>query len=741
MLGLLGLAFLLVWGADRLNRPSLLWGISHLFLAAAVYTGFRFHITQESWYGGISLLATSIFLVTLHEATLSLIGRRQGLASIAIQTTAVVILVGVTGFVISPPAGRVAVQIAMAVAYLWSGILFARSRRQYGISLAFMLKAVALIVQMVVEPQTFSTPSQSPSSMALGWSTSVLLALALVFVAVQQSRLRLRQVLRHLPDAVLARRVDGTVLFCNEAFARLAGAGTPAALYGQPTPLLAEDAQEARAVSEEITAIARSEHVSEPMVLERSVRAADGHVFPAEVTVSMFDDLGQRVVLVQIRDLTERKKAEDERLRLATTDEITGLPNRRLLEQQLAAALWECQRHQSQCAVLLIDLDHFKNVNDTMGHAHGDTVIREIAGLLKSQCHSRDLLGRLGGDEFVLVLTDLQFGTGALALEDRARNLCQLLSREVRLGGLHVMLGASIGIAQSSPDGNTPSSLLQHAEVAMYEAKARGRGEWCFFDKQMDDRIAELLLLESGLRQAVQGDELQLAYQPIVDARKHTISKLEALLRWQSPSLGSVSPARFIPVAEQSTLILTLGEWVLREAARQAALWSRSAATVPLISINVSARQFMHSGFEAQLFRVLGEFGVSPSQFELELTETLLASDGAQLSSLLQRLRDAGFGLALDDFGTGYSSLSYLARFNLSTVKIDRSFVAQLEVDSRSGALVRAIIAMGHSLGLKVVAEGVETETQRAMLIEEGCDYLQGYLLGRPTPADSIALG
>lgn len=741
LVGILGLAFLLVWVGDRLNTAALLWGTGHLCLSLAIFVGYRYMLGQGTWMGGVSLVATAVFLVTLQAANRSLLGRRTNFGVLAWQTSAVAVVVGIAGFVVNELAGRLLVSLLMFATYLWSAQVFVRHRQQFWVGAVFALKAVTLMTPVVAEPQAFSTPQQSISYSSINWASSLLLALTLVYVAVQQSRRRLRQVLRHLPDALVARNIDGIVLFCNEQFARLAGAAAPEQLVGRPVPLLSDDTQEATAISRKITEIARSGPIAEPLVLERTIHPAKGETFPAEVLVSTFEDLGQTVVLAQIRDLSERRKAEGERLRLATTDVITGLPNRRHMEQLLATVLWECQRHQTQCAVLLIDLDHFKNVNDTMGHAQGDTVIGETARLLQAQCHARDVLGRIGGDEFVLVLTDLQPGMGTLALEERARGLCQLLAREVRHGSLRVMLGASIGIALSGPNGSTPAALLQHAEVAMYQAKARGRGEWCLFDQDMDERLSGLLLLESGLRQALQqDDELHLAYQPIVAAQGGTLAKVEALLRWNSPALGAVSPARFIPIAEQSTLILGLGEWVMRQAIRQAAAWSRESPNAPVVSINVSARQFMHPDFEGLLFRTLGEFALPPSKIELELTETLFASDGTELSALLLRLHDAGIGLALDDFGTGYSSLSYLSRFNLSTVKIDRSFIAQMEDSARARALVRAIIAMGHSLGLRVVAEGVETDAQRALLVGEGCDYLQGYLLGRPASADAIRL-
>ncbi|MFN3377123.1 MAG: putative bifunctional diguanylate cyclase/phosphodiesterase [Burkholderiaceae bacterium] len=460
-------------------------------------------------------------------------------------------------------------------------------------------------------------------------------------------------------------------------------------------------------------------------------------MFPAEITYSSFDDLGQIVVLAQVRDLTERKQAEEERLRLVTSDLLTGLPNRQHLEFKLRELLAHSEAQGQRCALLLIDIAHFKKINDALGHLKGDEVLREISQLLAGCCQGCDLLARVGGDEFVMVMSGLTGRESVLTVEDRARQVLAQLQREVRQGGLGVTMGASIGIAFSQPQGSSPQALLQHAELALYEAKAHGRGEWRFFSDDMDARLAASLRLESALRSALAdgSEELQLHYQPICDARTGALVKVEALLRWNSPTLGPVSPDRFIPIAEQSALILDLGHWVMNEAMRQVAAWRAAHGHAPVVSVNVSVRQFLHKDFELQLYSLLLLHDLPASQIELELTESVLAGEDDELQGLLTRLRDTGCGLSLDDFGTGYSSLSYLARFRLSSVKIDRSFVRGVDQDMRKRSLVRAIVSMGHSLGLVVVAEGVETEAERGVLLQEGCDQLQGYLLGRPAPA------
>lgn len=741
LFGILGLAFFMVWIGDRLNRAALLWGIAHLNLGVASLTGYQYQHSQWFPLALVSLVSTALFLVLLLTGTQALIGRIQKWRFIGQQTILMTITIGIIGFGMSQDIARFLVSLLMMMIYLWAGFTFARQQKEYWIGIIFILKAMVLIVPAIVDPTTSSTLAQPLFYTVFNWSMSLVLALGLVFIAARQSHRWLQQVLYHLPDALVASNLQGKVLFCNDHFAKMAGFSKPEKLVGQPLPLLANDHDEALSMLHEMKKLAQADALTKPIALERMIQPMSAlAAFPAEISVSAFKNFGQTILIGQIRDLTERKQAEQERLRLSTTDDMTGLPNRQHLEHKLATILWECERQKTQCAVLLIDLDHLKHVNDMMGRAHGDKVIKKTANLLRTMSQDRDVLGRINSDEFALVISDIQSNSDILAIEERARSMCQQLSREIRQGTLQVMIGASIGIALSGSEGDSPTNLLQHAEMAMYEAKARGRGGWCFFEPDMDEKLASALRLESELRLALhQPEQLQLAYQPIVDAHSGKLVKVEALLRWNSPTLGAVSPARFIPIAEQSALILDLGDWVLNEAIQQAARWSNEMQSPPVVSINVSVRQFMQKDFDQHLVAILNRFGVAASQIELELTETLFASEGFDMPALLQRLHDIGVGLALDDFGTGYSSLSYLSRFKLSTVKIDRSFVSQIEGNDRSRSLVKAIIAMGHSLGLKVVAEGVETATQQALLTTEGCDFLQGYLLGRPMTATSIA--
>lgn len=735
-MAILGLAFLIGWNSARLNQATLLWGIAHLALAGAALTGYRFQLYPDmQWLGAVATLLTGFFLASLYAGTNFLRGRIISPRVLVVRSLGLAFLIAVVGIGGDKSAGSILVLGLMMLAYGASAFLCQRMGYRL-LAAAFALKTGTYLFHFL-DPATIGTPFQNPFVSSVGWVSSLLLGLVLVDAAVAQTRQRLSSVIKHLPDALVARRLDGKILFCNERFAQLAGNASPEELVGRQVPLLAREQEEAEAMFRKVNAMVQSGPLEEPMRLERAITPAHGEPFPAEIIFSSYMDLGYPVILGLIRDLSERKKGEEERLHQANTDQLTRLPNRRFLEQQLDAVLWIGQRQHTQCAVLLIDLDHFKKINDTLGHAFGDGILRDIAQALQEQKKPGDLLARLSGDEFALVMAGLPSLMSILEVEARALAVLQLIRRQFRSDGMDYQIEATIGVAFAGREGLTAAVLLQHAEVAMYESKARGRGGWCFFESDMDERLAESLRLESALRQAVPRQELRLHYQPIYCCDTGRMAKAEALVRWESPQLGWVPPGRFIPAAEETSLILEVGGWILEEAIRQAAQW-RANGRAPVVSINVSVRQFTQPGFEGQVFALLEHYGLPPSGIELELTETLLASDQEDLPALLRRLHDAGVGLSLDDFGTGYSSLSYLSRFSLNTVKIDRSFVMDLEERNRNHSLVRAIIAMAHSLDLKVVAEGVETRCQYEILKAEGCDFQQGYLLGRPMPAEQL---
>lgn len=471
-------------------------------------------------------------------------------------------------------------------------------------------------------------------------------------------------------------------------------------------------------------------------------RARDGSLYWVYTTIVPFIGPSERPTqFVAIRaDITTRKNAEQEAQRMAFHDALTGLPNRRLMGDRLRHSMQSAQRGKHYGALLLLDLDNFKEVNDTLGHAFGDELLRQVAIRLRSIVREVDTVARLGGDEFVVILDDL--GTTS----DIATTRCSQLSEKVRealanpyeLAGQNVSAPPSIGVVMFGSPGGEPDELLKQADMALYKAKADGRNCVRFFDPALQAEITLRAALLRDLRYAVDQEELELHYQPVVDAHRHILG-VEALLRWPSSARGMVSPAVFIPLAEQSGLVLPLGRWVLRTACKQISEWQRdplrSAWTV---AVNVSARQLHESDFVDEVLNALAAFEAPPGCLRLELTESMLQDDlGATIDKML-RLRERGVRFSLDDFGTGYSSLSYLKRLPLDQLKIDKSFVSDVLSDPSDEAIARTILSLAHNLQLDVVAEGVETDAQFELLVRLGCPAFQGFLFFRPMPIDLL---
>ena len=388
--------------------------------------------------------------------------------------------------------------------------------------------------------------------------------------------------------------------------------------------------------------------------------------------------------------------------------------------------------------VLFLDLDKFKRVNDSFGHAIGDELLRQTAHRIYGVLRPDDVLARFGGDEFIIVIADLAPGTAAQMATRCAERVIGAMACRFDLSHHAIAVSASVGVACYPLHGSDSDMLIRNADIAMYEAKKAGRGELRFFNDAMNAAAKDALVIDGALRGAIEAGEFSLLYQAIVDARTGEPAKVEALLRWHSAALGWIAPDRFIPVAEDSGMIVAIGTWVLDEACRQMARWRDGPLGGVTISINVSAWQLADPAFVTLVERALANNGLEGHRLELELTERVLIDDGGQVRAVLRRLRALGVSISLDDFGTGYSSLSYLTRFQLNTLKIDRAFVMDIEHSERSNNLVNAIIAMGHSLGLQLVAEGVETAGQAAMLEKMGCHYLQGYHFSRPITPDEL---
>ena len=434
------------------------------------------------------------------------------------------------------------------------------------------------------------------------------------------------------------------------------------------------------------------------------------------------------------RNITERKQAEAEIQRLAFYDELTGLPNRRLLMDRLACALTQSAGDGSHGALLFLDLDNFKAINDTLGHEWGDRLLVQVAQRLSACVRASDTVARLGGDEFVVVLQALHTlqAEAAAEAENLAQKVLAALNDPYQIEGCEILSTPSIGIALFSDAHQTVQELLKRADLAMYQAKAQGRNMWCFFDPAMQVAASERSALEGDIRQGLLRQEFLLHYQPVVD-ESGLVLGAEALVRWLHPQRGMVSPADFIPLAEQTGLILGLGHQVLVMACRQLAQWAGDPATSWwTLAVNLSAQEFRQPDFVQQVVSVLSDAGADPAKLTLELTESLLLQDVEGSILKMQALRKLGVGFSLDDFGTGYSSLSYLKRLPLDQLKIDQSFVRDVLTDPNDATIACTIITLAHSLGLEVVAEGVETDGQRLFLLRNGCQKFQGYLFGRP---------
>ena len=436
-------------------------------------------------------------------------------------------------------------------------------------------------------------------------------------------------------------------------------------------------------------------------------------------------------------DITERKRAEDEIQALAYLDTLTGLPNRILLQDRLSEALIRAEREACLVGVLFLDLDRFKPINDTLGHAVGDLLLKSVADRLRKCVRKSDTVARLGGDEFVVVLPSVQHELDTTLV---AREVLERLAQPFGIEGRDIYSGASIGIAVYPLDGRDAGTLLRNADMAMYAAKDRGRNTYQFYTDEMNRRALERLDLETSLRQALERQEFFLEYQPQVDMALGRIAGVEALLRWRHPRQGLIPTGRFIPIAEETGLILALGEWVLRAACLQGRAWQDAGLPPLRIAVNLSGRQFKQPGFVDLVGRVLGETGMPPELLELELTESMIMEDGDKTVKRLMALKGMGLHLAIDDFGTGYSSLSYLKNFPIDRIKIAQIFVRDISTDPGDAAIVETVLAMARGLNLEVIAEGVETEEQFAFLMSRQCNEMQGYYFAFPLSPQDVEL-
>lgn len=550
-------------------------------------------------------------------------------------------------------------------------------------------------------------------------------------------RIRAEQALREIAVALenavegIARLdAEGRYSTVNKAYADIIGS-TPEDLIGAEWSITVhpDDLGLAKAAYQRMRASGKSE------VEVRGLRKNGSVFYKHIVMVGTYDEQNKLIGhYCFMHDITQRKQAEARLEHLALYDPLTGLPNRKLLDDRLQQVLSEADREGHMVALLFIDLDHFKHINDSFGHGMGDRLLRAVADRFSAGLRAGDTIARLGGDEFAVVLPNIRHVDEVAGI---VRKIQALLDAPFTVDGRDMHVSASIGITLYPLDEGDAESLIRNADTAMYHAKESGRNTFRLYTAELHVRAARRLALASGLHHALEWEEFVLHYQPQVDLRTGRLVGMEALLRWNHPEEGLIPPMEFIPVAEETGLIVPIGEWVLKTACTQIRVWGKQGFPPLRVAVNLSMQQVNHQVLIETVRRALAEAGIEPQYLDLELTESILMK-GPQTTACIEALDEIGVNFSLDDFGTGYSSLSYLKRFPIDHLKIDRSFVHDIATDPDDAAIVKAVIAMARALGMKVIAEGVETSEQLELLRGEGCDMIQGYYCSKPLPADEL---
>ncbi len=555
--------------------------------------------------------------------------------------------------------------------------------------------------------------------------------------ALFEEKERAQVTLNSIGDAVLTTDLQGNVTYLNLVAEAMTGWSREAAL-GRP---LSEVFRIIDGGTREIGINPAQRAIKEDLTFGLAVDCVlirrDGFESAIEDSAAPIHNREGQVIgaVLVFHDVSESRAVALRMAHLAQHDFLTGLPNRVLLTERLAQSLGLANRHRKQVALLFLDLDHFKNINDSLGHAVGDQLLQSVADRLTANVRATDTVCRQGGDEFVILLAEIEQPLDATYV---AEKLLAAFAAPHLIDGQELHVSLSIGISIYPDDGDNVDTVMQNADTAMFHAKANGRNRYQFFRTDMNTRAIRRLAVESSLRRALRQSEFVLHYQPQIDLVSGAMIGAEALIRWRDPEHGLVSPAQFVPVAEECGLIVPIGRWVLRETCRQVQAWLDAGLAAVPVAVNISALEFRHKDFLAGVALILKETGLAPRYLELELTESILMQDAKASESVLQTLAAMGLRLAIDDFGTGYSSLSYLKRFPIDTLKIDQSFVRDIVSDANDGTIVAAVIGMGKSLKLRVIAEGVETQAQLDFLKARQCDEGQGYLFSHPLPAEDF---
>jgi len=552
--------------------------------------------------------------------------------------------------------------------------------------------------------------------------------------ALRRSENQLRAIIDAEPECVKVVRADGTLVQMNAAGLAMIEASRPEQVIGKPImQLMAPEYREAyRAFIGNILRGNKGMMEFEITGLKGTHRWMETHAVPLAG-----EQGGQPLVLSITRDITQRKQTERRLRQLAHFDSLTDLPNRVQFIERLEQAMAEADRHERLLGVVFLDLDRFKYINDSLGHGKGDILLREVAMRLSGVVRRGDTVARLSGDEFALVLADMGHVDDAIHV---AQKILDVFRQPFRVAGHDLSVTASMGITLYPFDDRGADDLLRNADVAMYRAKESGKNNYQFYVAEMTTIVSERLTLENDLRSALERGEFSLNYQPIADCRSGEITGMEALLRWKHPERGMIPPALFIPLAEETGYIIPIGEWVLRTACEQCRRWQKAGFASLYVAVNLSSRQFHQQDLTASIHCILQETGLDPTCLGLEITEGLIMQQAEASVNTLRELKAMGIRISIDDFGTGYSSLSYLKRFPIDVLKIDQSFVRDIPTDQDDAAIASTIITMAHSLGLKVVAEGVETLEQLNFMRKHRCDAMQGYYLSKPLPPEQFAV-
>jgi len=554
--------------------------------------------------------------------------------------------------------------------------------------------------------------------------------------SLQQSFEQAQRVMEVAPESFVVSDAQGCIVMVNAQTEKLFGYCRDE-LLGQPVEMLIP------VRARESHARQRQTYLAAPAVRDMGVRRdlsarrKDGTEFPVDISLGPLQTDKGRLIISAVRDISERKEFESRILHQATHDALTDLPNRVMFREHVAHAMLHATRSEKLMAVLFLDLDGFKNINDTLGHEAGDELLRAVTGRLVGVLRQDDLIGRQGGDEFTILLQGFRIVQDIVYIVEK---LLGAIAEPFVLGSNEMHVTASIGVTVFPFDDNEVESLLRNADTAMYQAKEAGKNCFRFYTAEMNAAMCERMEIENGLRHALEQGQFSLHYQPQTSIESGRVVGVEALLRWHHPELGMIPPAKFIPVAEESGMIVPIGEWVLRTACRQAKAWEAAGLPRLKVAVNLSARQFRQSNLLEMIGQVLQETGLDPQSgmLELELTESMVMRNVEESVVTLNSMHQMGLQLSIDDFGTGYSSLSYLKRFPINTLKIDQSFVRDITSDPEDAAIAVAIVDLAHSLKLNVVAEGVETREQLDFLSAISCNEAQGYYFSRPLAPDAL---